>query len=91
MQGRDKTGKGGGTYLIGSHRALFATMPPLAFDREDPAGSEVVRHIAETRAAAGKAPSKALSVFNYIRKSDRGIIVFDSRLKKWKGADHAAA
>lgn len=93
VQGRDKPGKekGGGEYLIGSHRALFATMPPLAFDRDNPAGSEVVSHIAEQLAAHGKDSSKALSVFNYIRKSDRGILVFDSRVKKWKGADHATA
>ena len=60
-------------------------------DRDNPEASELVRHIAETLAAAGKDSSKALSVFNYIRKSDRGILVFDSRLKKWKGADHATA
>lgn len=93
VQGRDKPGKekGSASYLIGSHRALFATMPPLAFDRDNPEGSELIQYIASKLAEAGKDSSKALSVFNYIRKSDRGILVFDSCLKKWKGADHATA
>lgn len=95
VQGRERApalkSGGGSTYLIGSHRALFAHMPPLSFDRHDPDGCEVVRHIASTLADAGKDPSKALSVFHYIRKTDRGIIVFDSNLKKWKGCDHADA
>ncbi len=93
VQGRDKgeSGKSSTTYIIGSHRALFATMPPLAFDRENPEGSEVVQYVAQKLAGEGKDPSKALSVFNYIRKSDRGILVFDSQLKKWKGANHVPA
>lgn len=93
VQGRDKPAheKTGGSYLIGSHRALFITMPPLAFDRDNPEGSELIQHIAQTLADNGKDSSKALSVFNYIRKSDRGILVFDSRLKKWKGAAHVSA
>lgn len=93
VQGRDKPAKeqGGGGYLIGSHRALFITMPSLAFDRDNPEGSELIQHIAQTLADNGKDSSKALAVFNYIRKSDRGILVFDSRLKKWKGAAHVSA
>ena len=93
VQGRDKPAKeqGGGAYLIGSHRALFITMPSLAFDRDNPEGSELIQHIAQTLADNGKDSSKALAVFNYIRKSDRGILVFDSRLKKWKGAAHVSA
>ena len=93
VQGRDKPAKeqGGGAYLIGSHRALFITMPSLAFDRDNPEGSELIQHIAQTLADNGKDSSKALAVFNYIRKSDRGIIVFDSRVKKWKGAAHVSA
>ena len=94
VQGRDKPAHekaGGGSYLIGSHRALFINMPPFAFDRENPEGSELIQHIAQTLAENGKDSSKALSVFNYIRKSDRGILVFDSRLKKWKGASHVSA
>ena len=93
VQGRDKPAKeqGGGAYLIGSHRALFITMPSLAFDRDNPEGSELIQHIAQTLADNGKDSSKALAVFNYIRKSDRGILVFDSRVKKWKGAAHVSA
>jgi RecA-family ATPase len=93
VQGRERAAheKTPSAYLIGSHRALFATMPPLAFDRADPERSEVVSYIGEQLAAHGKDPSKALSVFHYIRKSDRGIIVFDSNLKKWRGCDHEAA
>ncbi len=47
VQGREKAGsaaKSSSTYLIGSHRALFAKMPPLAFDRDNPEGSEVNHH-----------------------------------------------
>ena len=93
VQGRDKPAKeqGGGAYLIGSHRALFITMPSLAFDRDNPEGSELIQHIAQTLADNGTDSSKALAVFNYIRKSDRGILVFDSRVKKWKGAAHVSA
>ncbi|MGH8021016.1 MAG: AAA family ATPase, partial [Opitutaceae bacterium] len=92
VQGRDRAkaekAKPQNTYLIGSHRALFANMPPLAHDREDPSQSEVVEHIAQTLATNDKDPSKALSVFHYLRKADRGIIVYDSRIRKWKGCDH---
>ena len=79
------------TYLIGSHRKLFCMMPPFAFDRSLPEESEVIQHITETLAEHGKDTSKAIAVFNYMRKSDRAIIVFDSRLKKWKGCDYSDA
>jgi hypothetical protein len=39
-------------------------------------------------ARKGRDPSKALSVFHYLRKSDRRILVYDGQLKKWKGCDH---
>jgi hypothetical protein len=66
-------------------------MPPVTYDRTDPHGCEVVTHIAQKLAEAGKDSSKALAAFHYMRKSDRGIIVFDSNLKKWRGCDHVVA
>jgi RecA-family ATPase len=93
IQGRDHKpgGKQPTQYTIGSHRALFSTMPPLSFNRDNPEESEVIQHIAKTLAEAGKDSSKAVSIFNYIRKSDRGILTFDTQQKKWKGADYVSA
>jgi AAA domain len=96
IQGRDhKSGgsspaKPANTYIIGSHRKMFCTMPPFAFDRAVPEESEVIHHIAATLAEHGKDSSKSMAIFNYMRKSDRAIIVFDNRMKKWRGCDFVA-
>jgi len=90
IHGRERLRSEGTSYLIGSHRGLLATMPPQAFDRNDPEGCEVVRYIANKLAECGKDRTKALAVFHYARKTDRGIIVFDQKIRKWRGCDYAA-
>jgi RecA-family ATPase len=94
VQGREqKSGSGARgepAFMPGSYRALFSTMPPLAH-AADPSASAVLAYIAEKLTEAGKDPERAVSVFNIIRQSARGILTYCRASKTWKGVNHVAA
>ncbi len=84
--GAKRTGR---SFMPGTYRALFSSMPPLAHS-SDPSASAVLDHIAQTLAEAGKDPARADSVFTMIRQPSRHILTFCRATKTWKGVNYVA-
>ena len=90
IQGRDRRGDATSnepSFLPGSYRKLFSSMPPLA-NGKDPTQSAVIAHIGQKLGEAGKDPAKAVTVFNNIRQPERGILVFCRESKTWRGVNY---
>ena len=89
IEGREKPKKSKGSeqsFIPGSYREIFSQMPPLKHNK-DPEQSDVLAHVAAELEANGKDPAKAQSVFDMIRNPRRKIIVYDHKLKVWKGVN----